>query len=107
MINDAVTESAHKENPHIFMEQFIKDRNEALFSLDRKKIEAYLRKYNGSNSDHLPEKAFWAEVHRAICNIKDAPPELQEQSKKWLKKNGYSTGAFAARNKRARAEVER
>jgi hypothetical protein len=54
---------------------FVKERNEALFSLDRKKIEAYCAKYGDSDSANVPDVVFWAGVYKAICEIKNAPEE--------------------------------
>jgi hypothetical protein len=42
---------------------FVKERNEALFSLDRKKIEAYCAKYGDSDSTNVPDLVFWAGVY--------------------------------------------
>jgi len=46
------------------MTNFEKERNEALFSLDRQKIEAYLRKRGKA----VPENdiVFWASVYKCI-----------------------------------------
>ena len=55
------------------LQRRVQERNEALFSLDKNKIMAYLRKYN------LPTEAssdvvFWAGIYKAICNIKNFMP---------------------------------
>lgn len=44
------------------IESFVKERNEALFSLDRRKIEAYLVKYGDGRNSKSPELLFWASV---------------------------------------------
>ena len=49
------------------MEDFIKERNEALLSLDREKILAYGKKYNVKFPED--EKIFWVGVHKAICSL--------------------------------------
>ena len=46
------------------IERFVKERNEALFSLDRKKIEAYLIKYGETEFADTPDLLFWAGVSR-------------------------------------------
>ena len=38
------------------LEAFVKERNEALFSLDRKKIEAYMIKYGETEIAQTPRK---------------------------------------------------
>lgn len=71
---------------------FVKERDEALFSLDEKKIRAYAKKYGAK----LPttEKGFWGAVYKSIYNINDAPIELKMKAKKWLEKNRMSTKIF-------------
>ena len=59
-------------------ERFVKERNEALFSLDRKKIEAYMVKYGEPEIADTPEDVFWATVYKAICGVNGAPKELVE-----------------------------
>ena len=49
------------------LEAFVKERNEALFSLDRKKIEAYMIKYGETEIAQTPDVVFWASVYKAIC----------------------------------------
>lgn len=66
---------------------FIKERNEALFSLDKKRIEAYYLKYIGALPSN--ELVFWASVHKAICQMTNAPKETVCISKKWLRENGF------------------
>ncbi|MEE0264276.1 MAG: hypothetical protein UD936_01485 [Acutalibacteraceae bacterium] len=70
------------------IDEFIKERNEALFSLDEEKIRAYSKKYGVK----LPksEKAFWGGVYKAIYNITNAPADLKEFAKNWLLINGFS-----------------
>lgn len=70
------------------IEQFVKERNEALFSLDRKKIEAYMKKYGEPDCSNIPEELFWASVYKAICGINDAPKDVSEKAKEWLVAHG-------------------
>lgn len=69
------------------IETFIKERNEALFSFDEKKIRAYCKKYDVP----MPENpiAFWAAICKAICNIKNAPHEIRRKASEWLKENNF------------------
>ena len=69
---------------------FIKERNDALFSLDRKKIEEYSAKYGFSGASDLPDRVFWAGVYKAICNMSSAPADVVEKAKNWLAANGFS-----------------
>lgn len=67
---------------------FIKDRNEALLSLDREKILKYCEKYN----IHIPknDKVFWASIHKARLQVTDFSEDDKELSRKWLIENGFS-----------------
>ena len=56
-------------------ETFVKERNDALFSLDRKKIEAYCAKHGDTDTAELPDPVFWAGVYKAICAIRNAPED--------------------------------
>ena len=70
------------------LEAFVKERNEALFSLDRKKIEAYMIKYGETEIAQTPDVVFWASVYKAICGIKDAPETIVSKAKAWLHEHG-------------------
>lgn len=65
---------------------FIKERDEALLSLDRDKIEAYLRKYQVPVPQD--DEVFWRGVHKAVCAIKNAPESAKKASKEWLREHG-------------------
>lgn len=67
---------------------FVKERNEVLFSLDRDHIEAYLIK----RGCDVPENdiVFWAGVYKSTCNITSAPDELVQKAKHWLNAHGMS-----------------
>ena len=75
------------------VESFVKERNDALFSLDRRKIEAYLRKYGEDELAQTPELLFWASVYKAICGIKGAPKDVLQKAYSWLSMNGFSITA--------------
>lgn len=67
---------------------FVKERNEVLFSLDRDRIEEYLRKRGYDIPDN--DIVFWAAIYKSICNITDAPVELVQKAKSWLYAHGMS-----------------
>lgn len=73
------------------IERFVKERNDALFSLDREKIEAYMKKYGESDMKDVPEDLFWASVYKAICEIKGAPENVVETAKCWLLAHGMKS----------------
>ena len=72
------------------LEAFVKERNEALFSLDRKKIEAYMIKYGESEYAQTPYVVLCASVYKAISSIKDAPEAIVSKAKTWLHEHGMS-----------------
>ena len=72
------------------IESIIMERNEALFSLDRKKIEAFLMKFGDEMCVNTPDIIFWAGVYKAICQIQDAPQDKVEAAHAWLSQNGFS-----------------
>lgn len=66
--------------------KFVKERNEVLFSLDRQRIEAYLKKRGLGIPDN--DIVFWASIYKCIYNITDAPAELKQQAQAWLHDHG-------------------
>ena len=77
------------------MKDFVKERNEALLSLNEKKIDAFMKKYNPNCKKPEDKKIFWAGVHKSICNLFLVPEnnitiEQYEKSYEWLIKNGFS-----------------
>lgn len=68
--------------------KFVEERNETLFSLDKKRIEAYLKKQGCD----VPENdiVFWAGIYKSICNISGAPEALVQKAKRWLFSHGMS-----------------
>lgn len=73
---------------------FVVERNAALRSLDRSKIEAYARKHGvGLPQD---EMTFWAGIHKARLQITSFTEEEREVSRRWLKEHGFRESMFAA-----------
>lgn len=68
--------------------EFIKERNEAILSLDKDRILKYCQKYNVSLSND--EIIFWASVHKTVCSINTATEEQRKHSKQWLSEHGFS-----------------
>jgi len=71
------------------MQEFLKDRDEALLSLDETKLRAYMRKY-GSPMSEKPE-VFWCGVHKAITGCKSLPIEFRRSSAMWLAVRGFKS----------------
>lgn len=70
------------------MEEFVKERDEALLSLDETKIRAYMKKY-GVYFEPGSRLAWWAGIHKSILCIRSATPEQVERSKKWLVEHAF------------------
>ena len=70
------------------IQTFVRERDEALLSLDLAKINAYMRKYG---SPELPDTVVgWAGVHKARTGIRGFPEAEKQKSKDWLAAHGYS-----------------
>lgn len=70
------------------LEEFKRDRDEALLSLDKAKIEAYLRKYDAPIAPD--DNVFWASVHKARTGLNSLPEEERRKSEEWLSERGLS-----------------
>jgi hypothetical protein len=69
------------------LDQFFKDRDEALLSLDKDKILAYSIKYGA----YIPkdERVFWAGVHKARLALSCVDAEGKILSRNWLVEKGW------------------
>jgi len=67
---------------------FAQERNNAFFSMDEGAILSFMRKYKIPAP--IDKLVFWASIHKCICNITNAPPELRQQSENWLLMHGMS-----------------
>ena len=67
--------------------EFVKERNEALLSLDKDKIIGFLKKHNME----IPRNklVFWVGVHKSIVYIKTSTEEQKQRSRDWLIANGF------------------
>lgn len=76
------------------VKEFVKERNEALFSLDRDKILKFYESAYGKTEmnmfENVDERTFWASVYKAICNITSASEDLKSKAEKWLNENGFT-----------------
>lgn len=76
------------------LEQFKADRKDALLSLDKAKILAYLEKYDSPANATLTttrDEIFWKAVHMAITGAMDLPIEFRRKSKAWLTERGLKS----------------
>ncbi len=66
----------------------VNERNAALFSLDRARIEAFFEKYDFEKP--VNDTVFWAVVYKCICSITSTPPELAAKASAWLLEHGMT-----------------
>lgn len=78
------------------IKQFIKERDEALLSLDKEKITKFAKKHGVP----IPkdETAFWAGVHKAIWNLNSANAEQKLNSMMWLTNHGFSPDIYGGKD---------
>lgn len=71
------------------MRAFVKERDEALLSLDKDKILAYMHHYGVP----VPKSnvVFWAGIHKARIASNGIPEDEKEKSRAWLTERGFST----------------
>lgn len=69
------------------IEQIVKERDEAMLSLDKDKIVAYCKKYGVPIQKN--ETVFWAGVHKTILYLNAATQEQKEKSAAWLVEHGF------------------
>jgi hypothetical protein len=71
----------------INLDQFFRDRDEALLSLDKDKILACMIKYGA----HIPrnKRVFWADVHKARLALSCVDAEGKILSRNWLVEKGW------------------
>ncbi len=69
------------------LKRFIKERDEALLSLDKQKILTFCTK----NMVPVPEDetVFWAGIHKSILHINSATKEQKKASFNWLLVHGF------------------
>jgi hypothetical protein len=72
------------------VDRFLSDRDSALRSLDRDKIEFYCRKYNIQMPKH--ETVFWLAVHKARLQITWFTEEEKNLSAEWIRDHGFKQG---------------
>jgi hypothetical protein len=77
------------ETEYFSIVQCVQGRDEALLSLNKEKIEAFMNKWN-AGFPYVSEVVFWAAVHKARLEILSFPEEEKEKSRQWLLENGFN-----------------
>jgi hypothetical protein len=67
------------------IEEFVRERDEALLSMDKEKILAYMKKYGVRLP---PDELFWLIVHKARTGATSLPMAERAKSKEWLIAHG-------------------
>lgn len=69
------------------IKQFVKERDEALLSMDENKIRAHFLKWN---KKELPKdlEVFWMTIHKARTGATSLPMAERQKSKQWLSEKG-------------------
>lgn len=75
----------------ILIEQFIKERREALLGMDKDAILAYAQKWGLKNIPTDNDEVFWAAIHKARTALTDLPIEDRRKSKTWLTEHGFGS----------------
>jgi hypothetical protein len=70
--------------------QFIHDRDDALLSLDERRIRAFIAKWRIPWTPD-PEWSLWIAVHKARTGAKTLPMDARSLSKQWLTERGFSS----------------
>jgi hypothetical protein len=70
------------------LDSFVRERNEALWSMDATKIKAFLRKWGGT----IPKdnRVFWFSVCKAVLDINDTPEDVKATARQMLENLGMS-----------------
>lgn len=71
------------------IEQYVKERDEALLSLDKEKIIAFYKRYNVPYAKK--DKVFWATVYKCIFHINASTAQQKLNAECWLIENGFTT----------------
>ncbi len=74
------------------IKKFVKERNEAMLSLDKEKIAAYCKKYDVPIPEN--DQVFWAGVYKSILAIKSSPEHLRREANEWLDEHGFKRTIF-------------
>lgn len=69
------------------IDEQLKERDEAMLSLDKEKILEYCKKYDAPIPDD--KIVFWSGVHYHILGINKATKEQRQNSKQWLTEHGF------------------
>lgn len=69
------------------LKNFVKERDEALLSLDKDRIQRFMKKYGIPCPEN--ETIFWAAVHKAIVHINAASCKQKVNSMIWLYTHGF------------------
>ena len=85
------------------VKQWLKERDEAILSLDLNKYKAFYLKWkkNGFYDAPLPnDEVVEISMYKCVCSLANPPKDKLEKAKAWLKERGYSCGIWEVQNER-------
>ena len=71
------------------LKKYLKERDEALLSLDKEKIVKFMKKHCPDAEIPENETVFWAGVHKVICHLNSANAGQKLNSMIWLVNHGF------------------
>lgn len=69
--------------------EFLEDRREALWSMNKAKLAAFIVKHGVRVPSN--EETFWAWVHKQRYHDATMPKGARDYSEQWLSRHGFST----------------
>lgn len=79
------------QKPPKEIDLFVKERDEALLSLDYNTIIAYAKKWGAKLPSYNNNETFWGGVHKARTALVSLPMPARIESKKWLSERGMQS----------------
>lgn len=70
---------------------FVRERNEALITLDVDKVIAFHNKWNPDSQLNISRENSEIGMHKAITAVSNLPREIRMNSKRWLSERGYKS----------------
>ncbi len=70
-------------------DEFVRERNAALLSLDERRIRTFMREHGVAMPSS--KEAFWRGVHKARTACKGLPMAARRESRRWLQERGSAS----------------
>jgi hypothetical protein len=73
------------------IDKFMRDRRDALLSMDESKIRGFMKKWSSASGIPARKDAFWIGVHKARTAVLDLPEAERLRSHQWLAAKGFGS----------------